>query len=514
MTKKLSDICKALKSENIDFKTHLQYQKCNLDNIEVNGAVCDSRLVKKGQIFIAKGDNFKMQFLNDALDRGASSFLFEGTNNKREFLQIAKEKRVACIECSNIRRSMAIVSKEAYSFNNQDMVLVGITGTKGKTTVSTFVFDILREVKQSKVGFIGTHKVFDGKSFCENDNTTPEPPELFGYLSKMKQNGCEYCVMEVSSQALKYERVFGLEFEVSAITNIGIDHISPVEHPNLEDYVQSKFKLVNLSKKLVLNKYLSLNKDVEDEILKCECDALAKFKGEVVYFEYQGEQIDIALGGQFNQQNAQCALKICELLDGDEALAKKALKNSHVDGRMEVSTSKDGKFTCIVDYAHTKDSYELFFNEVKKNYPHAYIGAVFGASGGKASARCSELPSASVKFADLIMITSDDPGSENPKTVVDRVFENLERAKSNVNRDVQVAHEVNRNKAIEIAFDNLKELILKNKTDEVVLCLLGKGSESECVCADGNIKIIPDSEMAKRIVKEYDKAIPKVLNKD
>ena len=491
----------------------------------VRGAACNSADAFSGCMFVCKGENFKRDYLKDAIAQGTNLSLapFSLAENL-SLAPICKEANVPLILTDDIRRAQAIASKVAWGAPDEKLTIVGITGTKGKTTVATFVEEAIngsKNVPDLKLfpvqgrensclapicGFIGTHRVFDGRDTFEPPNTTPEPPDLYRYLNAMVKNGCTHCVMEVSSQGLKYDRVYGLSLDVIAITNVGVDHIAPVEHPSIEDYVASKFKIADFARDLVLPRDIALVDEVqglcEREMAKIEAknekgardnengarDKMVNY----LHFYDEGlenkEKLPLQMLGAANQKNARCALSICEVLGLDEKGARDAICNTVVEGRMNVFVSADEKIVGIVDYAHTKESYELFFSDVKANFPDSFIVAYFGASGGKALQRCIDLPKTASKFCDYIIITTDDPGPENPAAVVNRCAENVA---SNVPFEKQVS----RDDACARAFEVANKAVYEKKTaPRAVVCALGKGAESVCVCSGRpDIPIVADT---------------------
>lgn len=456
-----------------------------LNELNVRGAFCDSRIVERDSLFICKGEAFKGEFLKTAEKHGAKIAL---APEKMELPEVS----IPVLRVDDIRKAQAIASKIAWGRPDEKLTIVGITGTKGKTTVATFVEHAIAKCLNTKCGFIGTHRVFNGKNTFEPPNTTPEPPDLYRFLDAMFKNGCTHCVMEVSSQGLKYDRVLGLDLDVAAITNIGIDHIAPVEHPTLEDYVTSKFKIADLSDNLVIAKNLPLCKKVEDI---CKKEMMKLKKQSVTYFDAPRKKLPLQLLGETNQKNADCALKICEVLGLDNQVAKDAICNTKVPGRMEVFESEDKRLVGVVDYAHTLESYDLFFHDIKEQFPNHFQIAYFGVSGGKALQRYANLPQTAAKYCDYIIITSDDPGTEDPADVV-------EKCAANVPPNIPFEKVVSRDEACERAFELAERKISEGK--KVCVCALGKGNESVCVYKKGDIAIVPDSENVKKHVQTHE----------
>lgn len=448
---------------------------------EVFGAYCDSRRYKRGGIFICKGRDFKDDYLDYVKNRGCEVYFHSGQVD-------------GGIEVTDIRQAMAIISRIAWEKPDLNLKIIGITGTKGKTTVANFVKSVIDSAYQV-CGMIGTHHVFDGAKHITTPNTTPEAPELYEYLSEMVKNRCTYCVMEISSQALKYDRLGDMDIDVACITNIGVDHISEVEHPSLEDYVNSKFLIQKLAKKVVISDHLPLVGDVEELVEKQLKSANSNFCA----FGDTNNDIELEMIGKFNQDNARAAIKICELLGFDKELINRTIKTAKVPGRMEITPTRDGRLIGIVDYAHTKESYELFFSAINEKYRDAYKIVYFGSSGGKAVSRQVDLPMVASKYANFIIITSDDPGDEDPRILCEKVASHLELDES------CFCIEENRDKACAEAFEVANNMLEKHAT--VVVCALGKGDEDVCVAKPHSIPIIPDTSHVKKMIEEYNERL-------
>lgn len=485
MSCKFSQITHAMANACLDFDV------LNSNDVDVCGACCDSRAVEPGNIFICKGKNFKPEFLRSALEKGAVAVVCASG------MGLDIPSSVPCVVASDIRRAQAVASKVAWDFPDEKLAIVGITGTKGKTTTASFVKSAIEKCCGQQCGFVGTHHVFNGKDTIEPPNTTPEPPFLYCYLHEMVENGLKHCVMEISSQGLKYDRVWGLSVDVAALINVGIDHIAPIEHPSVEDYVASKFKIAGLSENLVVNKNLALLPEVERFVNEGICELQGNEDINLVTFS--GDDFDgkLKMCGSYNKENAACALKICKLLGLDEQTSIEAISEVAVEGRMEVSTSKDGRLVGIVDYAHTKDSYLKFFEAVKEMYPGAFVITYFGCSSGKALRRQTELPEAAAANSDFVVVTSDEPFAEDPAEFAQKIVANLPSG---------TAHGVisNRDDACDFAFKKAEEVLKSDMNCECVVCALGKGSEDTCPCSTGDIAIIPDTKHVPQKIKEHD----------
>lgn len=251
-------------------------------SVAVAGAACDSRQVTPGNIFVCKGAAFRPEFLSAALEAGAAAYLCT-PDAAPGFAAVAPD--VPRILCADIRPAMAWVSKAAWGSPDRDLQIVGITGTKGKSTTAYLLQMLLDAAGPEPCAIFGTHAIFDGTGTFESANTTPEPPDLWRHLANARRSGLRRVVMEVSSQALKYDRVLGLSLSVACFLNIGNDHVSPVEHPSFEDYLSAKLRIFELADRCVVN----LSGDHADEAL-----AAARARGaEVTTFSLDDPAADV-----------------------------------------------------------------------------------------------------------------------------------------------------------------------------------------------------------------------------
>ena len=394
------------------------------------GADCDSRVVRSGHIFVCKGATFKPAYLTSALEHGAVAYLCDEAHAD-ELASVAPG--VPALVARKLRPAMAIVSAAAYGHPNQALKVVGITGTKGKSTVSYMLRAALDASSRTRrTALIGSIETFDGLEEAESHNTTPEAPDLWRHIANARDAGLAYLDMEVSSQGLKYDRVLGLPLDVACFLNIGCDHISPVEHPDFEDYFQSKLKIFDQARVAVVN----LDTDHLGEVM-----ARAQTCERVVTFSASGTAgadvwasdvtpslgtirfcahtpswegtVTLAMPGLFNVDNALATLAICEVLGVELAPAAAALSHASTPGRMELLRTPGDRVFALVDYAHNKLSYQRFFSSVTKEFPGHRLIVVMGAAGGKALERRTDLPQEASKWADHLIYTEEDPGPES-----------------------------------------------------------------------------------------------------
>ncbi|WP_304214857.1 Mur ligase family protein, partial [Parafannyhessea umbonata] len=217
----------------------------------VTGADCDSRFAAPNHLFVCKGAAFKPAYLASALESGCVGYLCDDAH-ANELAAVAPD--APQLVASDLRRAMAVASAAAWGHPDRNIDVVGITGTKGKSTVSYMLKQILDAgSSKPRAAILGSIETFDGVEHFESVNTTPESPDLWRHVRNASDSGLPYLVMEVSSQALKYDRVVDLGLDVACFLNIGRDHISPVEHPDFADYFGSKLRIFDQARTAVVN---------------------------------------------------------------------------------------------------------------------------------------------------------------------------------------------------------------------------------------------------------------------
>lgn len=480
-----------------------------------SGISADSRCVQPNNLFVCKGDAFNPRYLTYAQKAGVRAYIC-ATDAAEKLAQAAPA--LTQIVVTDIRKALAVASAFAYGDPQEDLVLVGITGTKGKTTTATMLHALVSDATVDSVALIGTHEIFDGREQQSSSNTTPEPPELYRALFRARNNGCRLCIMEVSSQALKYERVYGLTFFISAFLNISPDHISPQEHPSYDDYLISKLHILEtnwvhvVASSLIEQEPLVEIAAKRGKLVTFGFDATSTLKASGIMshglqttFTVHGmgfEQLPITLNlpGKFNVENALCALAIARELDAPVSLlnliAPSVFSHLSLPGRMDVHTSKNKQVSVVVDYAHNEASFLQFFSAMRETFPNHAIVAVFGACGNRALNRIEELPIAAAQFADTIVLTSDEPGPMPPEELVKEMAEYIEEFSD-------VYQIPNRQEAREKAFE-----LAEATSKPTLLCFLGKGTEDTMQIGSKTVSIVPDTEAAKTLLARYDASHP------
>lgn len=480
------------------------------ERIVVTGADCDSRVVAPGHLFICKGAAFRPAFLLSALEAGAVGYLCEESLAAE---LAATAPGVPALIVNDVRSAMAYVSAEAWGHPEKNMQVVGITGTKGKTTVAYFVRAILDgEAPLSRAATLGTLETYDGVEQCVSRNTTPEAPDLWRHLANAASKGLDM-VMEVSSQGLKYQRVEGLTYDVAAFLNIGIDHVSPIEHPTFEDYLASKLLIFKSAQVAVINADFDPQHAERIAHAAQACDRVVTFslhggeKGEaapdvwasdvqptadgisfMVHTPTWAATARIGLTGLFNVENALAAVAIAQQMGCTQEQIVAGLARCRVPGRMDVASSADGRVVAIVDYAHNGMAVQKALATVRESYPDRYIVAVFGATGGKGAERRFEMPPAAAPYADHLVFTEDDPGPEPVEHICEQMVEATPEG-------TPCTVMLDRTEAVRHAFE-----LARAADKPAVVCVLGKGHEARQLRKDGPAPMIPDGELVRTLL--------------
>ena len=450
--------------------------KGNLD-IDITGIECNSDNIKEGNMFVAiKGNDADgHDFINDAIQKGAKAVLIEeGCDLKKIKLQ----EGVTLVMSPNTRVALAYTSSNFYGNPTKKMKLIGITGTKGKTT-TTFMIKKILEKAGKRVGLIGTIGTYiNGEKVADNNRTTPESIELQKFFAKMVEQKVEYAIMEVSSQSLKLHRVDNCKFDIVAFTNLSEDHISEKEHSNMSEYFEAKLELFKICKTGFTNaddlygaKIPSLFP--ESDITTYGIDNFANVMARDItvsntYADFRAkltdrnERIKVGIPGRYSVYNALLAICITKKLGIDADSIKEGLTNIKVPGRNEMVDNKK-EIPIMIDYAHSPNSLESILETVKKYTPGRVI-CVFDCGGDRDKTKRKIIGEISGKLADYTIITSDNPRTEDAETIIKEIETGIKNTK----------HEyktiVDRKEAIKTAIN------MANKRDIIVLA--GKGHET------------------------------------
>ena len=456
-----------------------------------------------GTLFICKGAHFKPDYLADAARRGAFAYVSETAY---------PEAGLPCILVKDMRRVLAPLAVKYYNEPSQKLKVIGVTGTKGKSSTAYYLKHILDELlapQGKSCGVISSIDTWDGVERFESHLTTPEPLELQKHFAHAAASGMEYLVMEVSSQALKYHRTLGTRFAAAAFLNIGADHISPIEHPDFDDYFHSKLKIFAQAD------FSCVNLDCEHaaealESARSACGTVLTFSrqnpaaavygsnvrkvGHDILFQADAAQLSgqyrLTMPGLFNVDNALAAIAVCRGLDIPKQAVLDGLSKARVPGRMEVYSNAAGDVTAIVDYAHNRMSFETLFRSVKQEYPGRRIVTVFGCPGKKAFDRRRDLGEVSGQYSDLVVLTEEDSGEEDTVSICQEIAGHVEGQGCNY------AIQPNRGEAI-------RQAVLSCHGPSVIL-ITGKGAETRQKRGLEYIDTPSDVEYVQTFLRELD----------
>ncbi len=403
--------------------------KGNLD-VDITNLGSDSRNLFYGGLFFAiKGFTLDgTKFIEMAVkEKGAVSVVVEEDFDMNNCID-----GVSYVKVKNIRRSLALISNNFYGNPSEKLKVIGVTGTKGKTT-STFMIKSILEKAGFKVGLIGSIAVYIGDEELEiTDRTTPESFVIYKYLSKMVEEKVDIVILEVSSQAMVLDRVTGIKFDATLFTNLTEDHISPKEHKDMEDYFNAKLSLMKISPYIVT----TLDNEYTNRIPKLiENTPILTFglteKNEVVGKNLKptnsettftlcsnGEEneITVSIPGEYMVMNALGAIAISRHFGATIEDCKNGLKNVKVFGRSEIVPNKLG-LKIMIDYAHTPSSLESILSTVKP-YTKGRVICVWGVGGDRDSKKRPIMGEISGRLADYTVLTSDQVRTEEPMKIL------------------------------------------------------------------------------------------------
>lgn len=397
---------------------------------DVTTVVYDSRKVEKDSLFIcirgAVVDGHK--FIPDVLEKGAKTLVVEEP--------VEAPEDVTVILVKDTRYAMAFISAAYFGHPAEELKVIGITGTKGKTTTTYMVKSILENAGY-KVGLIGTIEAIIGDKVIPAANTTPESYVVQQYFREMADAGCDCVVMEVSSQGLMLHRTQGFVFDFGIFTNIEPDHIGPNEHRDFDHYLSCKSMLLKQCRVGIVNRddehFQQIVEGHTCELetygfspeadLRAEKSRLIGGKGYLgISYQLRGLldfPVEIDIPGKFSIYNSLTAIAICRHFHVSQENIIKALKVAKVKGRIEMIKVSDD-FTLMIDYAHNAMALESLLGTLREYHPHRLV-CLFGCGGNRSRLRRYEMGEVSGRLADLTIITSDNPRNEDPQAIIDDI---------------------------------------------------------------------------------------------
>lgn len=475
---------------------HIAYEKVQgTPRREITDICYHSGSVRSGSLFVclkgfqADGHDYLLEALENGaaavvveqdavVEAGDESFLYARQRRVR-ILDIESEWGAAVIFVRDGRECLARLSAAFFGYPAKKLRMIGITGTKGKTTTACLTAAILKEAGY-RVGIIGTIFIFDGKEEIPATHTTPESYELQRYLARMVENGCDCCVMEVSSQGLKLQRVGSIWYDIGAFLNLEPDHIGQGEHASFAEYLSCKSRLFRQCSLGIVN----CDDRNTERILRGHTCAVESFSlrhpadvtAEEPVFAMQGGRLEgrfllrrgaevipliVPLPGIFNIYNALAAAAIALHFGVDARAVREGLAHAHVPGRCEnVSPTED--YVLLIDYAHNEMSLKQLLEMLRSFSPRRLV-ALFGCGGNRSKLRRSRMGETAGHLADFAILTSDNPRWEDPEAILDDIEEGIRGTGGDY---IRIA---DRGEAVRYAIANAK-------TGDIIV-LAGKGHE-------------------------------------
>ncbi len=473
---------------------------CGTSDIDVKSITNDSRKTQGGCLYFAipgaKVDG--ASFIPDVIRNGAAVIITEkDEEGLTEILEADMAARgdfegldddsVTVVHVDNARYAMGMISSQFYGNPSRELTVIGITGTKGKTTTSYMIWEMLT-LAGHNVGLIGTIEIQDGKQSIPAANTTPENIVLHKTFRDMVNNGLDTVVMEVSSQGLMMDRVAGVDFDYGIFTNLSPDHIGPNEHESYEEYRDCKAKLFTLCRTGIFNidepesEYMLLNstcdvytfgKNPTYKIDEDEFDTNYIASGHQLFsaagvlgikFDLQGEiegEVTVDLPGDFSIHNSLAAIAVADRMGVPFEDIQRILESIKVTGRVEMIPISD-EFTLMIDYAHNGMALQSLLEAIREYKPERLV-TLFGCGGNRAKSRRYEMGEVSGKYADFTIITSDNPRNEKPEDIIEDIKVGI--AKS----DGEYVAIVDRKEAVRYA-------IMNARPGDIII-MAGKGHE-------------------------------------
>lgn len=497
---KLNNYIEKLKEKKLFIEENINDE---LKNKEINLLTYDSREAKENTLFVCKGIHFKKEFLDSALEQGITAYVSEA---------VYKEEKKPYIIVSDVRKALAVLSALYTNYPEKEINMIGITGTKGKSTTAYYIKyildDYMKELNKADTAIISSIDTYDGKNTTESVLTTPESLELHKHIRNAVDCGIENLVMEVASQALKVDRVYDILYKIGIFLNISEDHISNIEHPDYEDYIESKLKLFSQTETAIVN----LNTQDLERVMEAAKNAkkIITFGNtkEADVFAYNirkdglntifnvhtptfDEEIVLTMPGLFNVENALAAITVAMLLNIPYKNMYNGLKAARASGRMEVFSDKNQQVVVIVDYAHNKLSFQKLYESTIKEYPKREIVTVFGCPGNHAQNRRKDLGELSGKYSAMNYLTMEDPRNEEVEDICKEI-------------SVYIEKENGKYKIVPDREEAIKTAIKEAKPNTVVL-ITGKGNETVQYVKGKYVPCETDVTYAKKYLKELDK---------
>ncbi len=474
---------------------------------EISDIIYDSRKVISDCIFVALSGvrNDGHDYLSDVAEKGAVVLVVENREKTEAILAGSSlENPVFIVYVKETRKALAQLSAVFFDHPEKKLTTIGITGTKGKTTTAYMVYSVLTHAG-IKTGLVGTIETLIGTEHISSSNTTPISYLLYQYFDRMVKEGCKCVVMEVSSQGLMQYRVYGVIFDYAVLTNIEPDHIGPGEHSSFEEYMKCKGQLFRQCRMALVNaddahwqtvlagascpiKKFGL-KEEKDYVLYAKNMRLHTEKGGLsIAYHLAGEaefDVQVNIPGKFTVYNSMTAAAICLELGIAPKIIQDSLLNAKVRGRVELVPVSE-KFTVMVDYAHNAMSLKSLLTTIREYHPKRLF-CLFGCGGNRSRDRRFEMGEISSRYADLTVVTTDNPRYEKPEDIILDIISGVKKS------DGKYISIVDRKEAIRYCIENAQE--------GDIIIIAGKGHEDyQEIC--GVKHPMDDREMALECARE------------
>ncbi|MBS5794249.1 MAG: UDP-N-acetylmuramoyl-L-alanyl-D-glutamate--2,6-diaminopimelate ligase [Clostridiales bacterium] len=466
-------------------------------NVEISHLTIDSRKVKKGSMYGAiKGFNVDgHKFIKNCIKNGASLIVCEDLED------FCIDDNVAILQVENTRKALAIIAKNFYNNPTKNINLIGVTGTNGKTSTTYFLEQILLEYKKT-VGIIGTIEIRENGKKMEFDfstSTTPDTIELNELFSTMVSDNIDNIVMEVSSHALELHKVEGCNFNIGIFTNLTQDHLDM--HKSMENYLNAKSKLFGMCKVGIINIDDKYAKDIIKNAsckvftysIEKESDLQAiniqYFMDRVTFDVKINDKVEsfiLNIPGRFSVYNALSVIGACLMQNIPIDIIKEGIKNIEgVPGRIQTIPNNKG-FNVIVDYAHTPDGLDNIIKAVRE-FTKGRVITIFGCGGDRDRKKRPIMAEISANLSDYTIITSDNPRSEVPESIIDEIETGIKPITNNYEKITGRREAIYRGVSIAKANDSI--------------IIAGKGHEDYEIFADKTIHF-DDTEVAKEALED------------
>lgn len=441
-------------------------------DVNVNELVYNTKKVTKESMFVCiKGAAFDSHdAAADAAKSGAIVIVAERP--------VEVPEGICVVLVKDTRYALALISAAYFDYPARKLKVIGITGTKGKTT-TTFMIRSILEHAGIRTGLIGTIETIIGDRHIPASNTTPESYTIQAYFAAMVEAGCQVAVMEVSSQGLKLHRTAGILFDIGIFTNLAPDHIGPNEHESFEEYLECKSRLFRQCRVGIVNaddehcgqileghtcqvETYGFSEKADLRASDVKLISRPGFLGVAYHVSGLADfDVEIDMPGRFSVYNSLVAIAVCRHFDISREDVLEALETAQTKGRIEkIKVSDD--FTLMIDYAHNAMSLESLLTTLKEYHPKRLV-CLFGCGGNRSRMRRFEMGEVSGRLADLTVITSDNPRFEEPQAIIDDIRTGIEKT------DGKYIEIIDRKEAI--------RYVIEHGQPGDVIVLAGKGHE-------------------------------------